>query len=349
MLNLLKIIVSPLMPIYLSIISFRNWLFDKNIFKADKVNSKVISIGNITVGGSGKTPTVIKVSNILKSSGKRTGVLSRGYGRSTAGYKLVNNGTDTILPVKECGDEMFLVVNECNIPGAVAERRAEGAHKFLEDVPLDVIVLDDAFQHRWIHRDLDIVMFDQRFLLKNSLLHHRLLPLGIMREPFSSVERADIIIINRKFSEKKDLSEKLLERFRNKKNYYGYYDAIGIYDVKTHHFYSLEEFKGQKSLVVCGIARPYSFLNVLESNSIDIKNKLIFSDHKDYSLKEINDIRKKFYDTNSFSVLTTQKDSVKLTNYSKELDDIDVYYLKIDLKLEDEENFKKDLLEIFDK
>lgn len=349
MIDFLKILLAPAVPLYYVIISVRNWLFDKKIFKSVKVDGKIISVGNITVGGSGKTPATISVINNLTKAGIKTGVLSRGYGRNSRGYQLVYDGKNEILPVDKCGDEMYLVVDECNVPGAVSERRVSGCKKFLKDVDLEAIILDDAFQHRWIHRDLDIIMFDQRFLLKKSLIHHHLLPLGVMREPFSSIERADIIIINRKFSEKAELSDNILKNIKTKKVFYGYYEASGIYDVKTHKKYSIDEFSGQKSLVICGIARPYSFIKVLEENSIDVKNKIIFPDHKDYTNKEIQDIRKTFYNTNSFSVLTTQKDAVKLTNYSKELDDIDIYYLKIELKIENEEQFSNELLKTFNR
>ena len=108
----------------------------------------------------------------------------------------------------------------------------------------------------------------------------------------------------------------------------------------------MEDFQGQKSLVVCGIARPYSFLSILEQNNINIENKLIFTDHKDYSLKEVQKIRKKFYETNAYSVLTTQKDAVKLIYFSKELDDIDIYYLKIELKLDNPGEFEEVLKRI---
>lgn len=347
MIKYLKILLAPLVPVYYTIITVRNWLFDNNIFKSSRAGSKVISIGNITVGGSGKTPATVFVIKQLLDSGIKPGVLSRGYGRKSKGYKLVYNGKDKIIPVDQCGDEMYLVVDECNVPGAVSERRVNGCRQFLTDVDLEAIILDDAYQHRWIHRDLDIIMFDQRFLLKKPVVHHHLLPLGIMREPFGSIKRADIIVINRKFSPKAELSEKLMQRMKGKKVFYGYYEATGIYDVKTHKHYSIDEFKGQKSLVICGIARPYSFIRVLEEHSIDVKNKILFPDHKEYTIKEIQEIRKKFYDTNSFSVLTTQKDAVKLTNYSKDLDDIDIYYLKIELKLEKEEQFRNELLRIF--
>ena len=99
-------------------------------------------------------------------------------------------------------------------------------------------------------------------------------------------------------------------------------------------------------MVVCGIAQPFSFLHILEQNDINIDNKILFTDHRNYTNKDIQQIRKKFYDSNSFSVLTTQKDAVKLTNYSRELDDIDIYYLKIEMHIENEEEFEKFILKV---
>lgn len=347
MLNFFRVILSPLYIVYGLLIKIRNYFFDKEYFESIGINAKVISIGNITVGGSGKTPTVIYVTNILKNAGKKVGILSRGYMRSSKGYLLVSDGKDLLTDVQKSGDETFLVAEECKVPAAVSEKRVEGAVNFLKDVNLDTIVLDDAYQHRWIKRDLNILIFDQRFMQKTGSMDQNLLPLGIMREPFTAVDRADIIIINRKFNEKKEIPSKLRKYFEGKKIFSGYYETAGIYDVKNHQHYELKEFQGQKSLVVCGIARPYSFLKVLENNGIDFTNKLLFKDHKRYLNKEVDTIRKKFYSSNSHSVLTTQKDAVKLTQYSKELDDIDIFYLKIDLIIEQKDEFNNHLLGIF--
>lgn len=336
--------MSPFTLIFWIIVKIRNSLFDNGIFKITKVEAKVLSIGNLTVGGSGKTPTVLNVSSFLKSQGLKVGVLSRGYGRDSKGYILVSEGKKIKVPVNICGDEIYMAADELNIPAAVSERRVEGAQKFLKDINLDCIVLDDAFQHRWIYRDLDIVLIDQRFLLKESNCEKALLPLGLLREPFSSLNRADIIIINRKFSDRIELPDWIKKYLDNEKLFFASYEAIGLFDLKTHKFFDIGEFQGQKSLVVCGIAKPYSFFNVLEKNKVDFTNKLIFTDHQTYTEKEVQLIRKKFYDTNAFSVVTTHKDAVKLTNYSKELDDIDIYYLKIELKIENKEKFESILI-----
>jgi len=345
-LKLIKILLSPTVILYSFIVKTRNLLFDKGFLKIKKVPAKIISVGNITVGGSGKTPAVVYLTSLLKRNEIKVGVLSRGYGRATKGYVFVSDGHEVKVNVNKGGDEIILAAEESSVPAAVSENRVTGANKFLKDVALDAIVLDDAFQHRWIHRNVDLVIFDQRFLKIAGRLEQKLLPLGVMREPFSSLDRANIIVINRKFSEKIEMPEKLKKYFDGKKVYYAYYKATGFYDVKNHKFYDVDEFQGQKSLVVCGVANPHSFYNILRDKGVSTTNKLQFADHKKYTNKEVQLIRKKFYDTNAYSVLTTQKDAVKLTNYSLELDDIDIYYLKIELAFEEKEKFDNNILEL---
>ena len=343
--NLLRIILYPLVPVYLLVIKLRNLFFDKNIFKSKKVNAKVISVGNITVGGSGKTPLVIYLASLLKSNNRKVGVLSRGYGRKSSGYKLVSDGKTIITTVRESGDEIYHTVLECKVPAAVSEDRVAGAVKLIEETGIDTIVLDDAFQHRWIKRELDLVVIEQRFLANNNFFVNNLLPTGNLREPYSGLQRADAIVINRKFSEQMEIPEDRKKYFEGNKIFTARYKAIEFVDIIKKGKYSLEEFDGQKSLVVSGIANPVSFLNVLLQTNVDTSNKMIFKDHKDYTLKEVQQIRKEFYATNSHSVVTTEKDAVKLMNFAKELDDIDIFYLKITLEIDNEELFRKFLLE----
>jgi tetraacyldisaccharide 4'-kinase len=341
LLKIIQFILSPLTIVYKHVINSRNKLFDKAILKEEFVNAKVVSVGNLTVGGSGKTPLVISIVKHLKGRSIKVGVLSRGYGRKTKGYKLVSDGNKILMNVQDSGDEIYLVSDECKVPSAVAEKRVIGAKKFINDVDLDVIVLDDAFQHRWIGRDLNILVIDQRFLSNVNSFDQRLLPLGSMREPFSSIKRADAVIINKKFSPKITIPMRIRKYLNEKQVFFCHYKVAGIFDVKTNKEYSTKDFEGQNSLVVCGIAKPFSFLRVLNISNININNQLIFVDHKNYSNKEVQEIRKKFYETNSYSVLTTHKDAVKLMEFSKELDDIDIYYLKIELEFDQPEQFFK--------
>jgi tetraacyldisaccharide 4'-kinase len=338
--NLLKSILLPFVPVYGFVVYLRNMFFDKKIFKSTKVNAKVISVGNITVGGSGKTPTVIYLSKLLKAAGKKAGVLSRGYGRKSTGYLLVSDGKNILTEVSKCGDEIYQTAIECKVPAAVSENRVNGSQKFIKDTGVEIIVLDDAYQHRWIERDINVLVCEQRFLVEPEFFRRKLLPAGLMRESFSSISRADVVIINRKFSNPQEIPSELKKYFEGKKIFTAKYKAVSFVDVLRKSEYSLEEFEGQKSLVVSGIANPFSFLNILGQTKVDSSNKLIFRDHKNYTEKEVQKIRKKFYATNSHSVVTTEKDAVKLSMFSKELDDIDIFYLKIEIVPDDESSLR---------
>lgn len=344
-LDIIRFILFPLIPVYKMVIGIRNYLFDKKILKTKKVNSKIVSVGNLTVGGSGKTPTSIYILKLLKQTGKNIAVLSRGYGRKSKGFMLVSDGNNILTNVEECGDEIYQTAKEAEVIAAVCEDRVKGANKLLKNYPVDVIVLDDAYQHRWLYRDIDFLVIEQRFLHATKSMRQKLLPTGNLREPFEQIKRADAVIINRKFTDKAELPELLKHHFVNKKIFHAYYSVIGFIDVKTNEFYKKEEFSGQHSLVVSGIANPFSFLNALRQSNVNTENKILFRDHKEYRMKEIQRIRREFYVSNTHSVITTEKDAVKLVKFTKDFDDIDIFYLKIELKVDEEEEFKKFLHE----
>ncbi len=339
MLKVLKILLLPVSYLFEGVILLRNFFYDKNIFESEKVDAKVFSVGNVTVGGTGKTPTVIYLTELLKRLGANPGILSRGYGRNSKGYRLVFDGRKFLCDVNECGDEIILEARACNAPAAVSEERVPGAKKLIEQTGVKSIVLDDAFQHRKIWRNADIVLLDAHFLANADFTDKQLLPSGIMREPFSSLRRADIIIVNRKFGEPAKLPEKLERYLEGKPVFHAHYVAGGFYDVKNREHFTAEDFKGQKSLAVSGIAKPQSFFSTLENLEIGITEKMVFRDHKNYAYADVQLIRKRFYESNAYSVITTEKDAVKLMNFSTELDDIDIYYLKIELKIDEEQKF----------
>ena len=281
---------------------------------------------------------------LLKNSGYKVGVLSRGYGRKSIGYKLVSKGDEILTSVEECGDEIYHTSLECKVAAAVSENRVKGAKRLIEETGINTIVLDDAFQHRWIERDIDLVIIDQSFVNNKSFFTHNLLPSGDLREGFDSLKRADAIILNRKFLDKEEIKSEMKKYFEGKQIFTSYYKAISFVDAMRKIEYNLDDFKGQESLVVSGIANPQSFLNVLGKVHVNTQNKLIFRDHKNYTLREVQQIRKRFYTTNSHSVVTTEKDAVKLSRFNREFDDVDIFYLKINLCMDDEESFKQYLI-----
>lgn len=341
----LRLASLPLVPLYAGVTALRNFLFNKNIFPSIAVKASVISVGNITVGGSGKTPLVVYLAKLLKAHGKNVAVLSRGYGRNSKGYLFVSDGKEMKTSVEECGDEIYQTVLECSVPAAVSESRVKGARRLLREDRIDTLLLDDAFQHRWIARDLDILIFDQRFLHDASPLRRTFLPTGMLREDFCSIARAQVVVMNRKFSSKKEIPERFKKYFADKKVFTAEYLAEGFVDVKKKTRYQPAEFEGQKSLVISGIANPHSFFKALEQLNVDTANRMIFRDHKFYTVEDIQNIRKQFYATNVHSVITTQKDAVKLMQYAKELDDIDIYYLHIELHFDDAHSFEKEVIQ----
>ncbi len=343
-LDILRVLMLPFVPLYAVVVWGRNKLFDMKIFKSGRVSKPVISVGNLTVGGSGKTPLVIYLADFFKNHGLNPGVVSRGYGRETSGYLLVADKSGTIRTPEESGDEIFQTAVECGVPAAVGETRVEAATNLIDETGVDTIILDDAYQHRWIYRDINLLIIAQRFLVDENPLRRSLFPTGNLRELFSGAERADAVIINRKFTEKKEIPTQLMNHFSHKPIFHAYYEPLYFVDVKTGKKYDFKDFTGQKSLCVSGIANPFSFFSALEQLKIDTGNKLIFIDHKAYASKEVEKMRKLFYSTNAYSVITTQKDAVKLVKFSRELDDIDIYYLKIRLRLDEEKIFEQFIL-----
>lgn len=343
LIKVLRIVLFPFVPLYKLVVTLRNALFSLGLFRIFEVNAKVISVGNLTVGGSGKTPMVVYLTLLLKQRGINVGVLSRGYGRKSKGYLLVSDGQNIKTNVSDSGDEMFFTALECQVPAAVCEDRVTGANRLIHDTGVHAIVLDDAFQHRRIHRDIDIVMFDQSFFTEKTLSNSLMLPTGDLREGMSSVSRAHIVVINRKFSEAKNISHNL-PTFAHQKIFNSYYSVTSFTDVKSGTRYAAEDFKNQKVVLLSGIANPDSFRQQVTSLEIVPVGELLFSDHNTYTPEHIQQIRKVFYSTNASSVITTQKDAVKLRDFLTELDDIDLFSLNITMEFDEKEAFEEIVL-----
>ncbi|MAM14078.1 MAG: tetraacyldisaccharide 4'-kinase, partial [Candidatus Marinimicrobia bacterium] len=190
----IKFLFFPITLFYWGVIFWRNIFYNFNFFVSRKIPTKVISVGNITAGGTGKTPAVIYLSQIFKKRNYKVAVLSRGYGRKTAGTQLVTAGKDKVLDWRNFGDEPTLISQKLeDIPIVVDQNRHRGAMYLIEKFNPDIIIMDDAFQHRSIERDLDLVLLNSQAPISD----YRLIPHGLLREPIRHLKRADAIILTK--------------------------------------------------------------------------------------------------------------------------------------------------------
>ena len=289
----------------------RNRLFDLGVFKQARVGCPVVSVGNLTVGGTGKTPMVIKLAGMLRDRGLRPAVLSRGYGgTSNADVLVVSDGRQLIAGPDEAGDEPVLIARRLrDVPVLAGPKRVVTGRYARENFGVDVLVLDDGFQHRWIHRDLDIVLLDGRAPLGNGFI----LPRGPLREPPSSLERAGVVVFTR--SEKEPapaidgriaglLAGRPILRTRVKPT------ALVGPDGQEQPLASLA---GNRVFAFAGIAQPGSFRLSIESLGGRIAGFRAFPDHHRYTAEDVRQIEQGLGETGADILLTTEKDGVKLS------------------------------------
>lgn len=334
----MRYLLIPFSYLYSLLISIRNKLYDKGKLRTDSFNTPIISIGNITTGGTGKTPLVIHISKFYLSKGFKVGILSRGYGRNSTFRMLVCDGKSILHPVDMTGDELYmisedLIQNYDNFNVVADNDRIAGCKYLVNNFYPDVIILDDAFQKRSLKRDLDIVIIDAAKF--DSFSHKMHLPSGDLRESIDGLKRASIIIQNNKRSNIPAITDL---------NKYGKpvikmsYKIEGIFDRKNEQIASLSK----KVIAVAGLAAPESFFNMLKEMNFDIVHKYFYPDHHSYIFKDIRDLKERA--EGGMPIITTHKDYVKLREYESFLKEYPVYYLKIGLKFDDNYNIFEEML-----
>jgi len=295
----------------------RNRLFDLGVLRQQKVGCPVVSVGNLTVGGTGKTPMVILLAGMLRDRGMRPAVLSRGYGgKSTSDVLVVSDGRQILAGPEEAGDEPVLIARRLKgIPVLAGAKRALTGRYARENFGVDVMVLDDGFQHRWIHRDLDIVLLDSRQPLGNGLL----LPRGPLREPPAALVRAGVIVFTRSEdstgpSMDKELSGILSGRpvLRTRIRPTKFVGADGTE-------LPLSFLAGKKVFAFAGIAQPDSFRQTLEGLGGVIAGFRAFPDHHRYTAEDCGRIEHDAGLVRADLVLATEKDLVKLQGIGQAL------------------------------
>jgi len=300
----------------------KNFLYTKKIFKPEKTPLSVISVGNIVFGGSEKTPLVMNLISFLLKEGHKPALISRGYkGRWEQRGGVLSDGRRIQGSWEESGDEPFMVSQ--NFPKAgifIGKHRLHSCER-ARDFGFEVALLDDGFQHRRLHRDLDIVLYDPAEKIS-------------LREPLPSLQRANIILV------KKDLETKQKNRVKttfSKASVFEYSVANkGFLRLLSKEKQPADAFRGKKALAFCGIARPERFDTLLENAGMEIVSSFRFPDHYKYHQSSLEKIVSKFSELKPALAVTTEKDAIKISSYNDILKHIPVYYLKIDLDIEEE-------------
>jgi len=293
--------LNPLSAIYGGVVGARNAVYDRGLLRARRLQGAVISVGNLSAGGSGKTPFVMLLGELLKARGIKFDVLSRGYGRKSRGVRPVDPAG---LP-QEFGDEPLLIARKLQVPVIVGEDRHQAGHFAESRFGPQVHLLDDGFQHRALARDFDIV------LVTPQDAGDQLLPSGRLREPLSSLRRADAVVLASGASaESFPVEGKMVWRARR---------GIVTKDVTP------------RPVVFCGIARPQNFVLQLRAANIEPVAEAFYRDHHAYDEKDIRELLALKQRSEAGGFVTTEKDAVNLGGYLSSLQPLAVVPVKMEL------------------
>lgn len=317
--------LSPLGWIYGLAAGARNTLYDRGIFESYSLAVPTVSIGNLTTGGTGKTPLVAYVARMLEDSGEKVCVLTRGYGRRNASERvLVSDGDSVLCDARAGGDEpVELAYKLLGKAAVVADRERVAAAEWARaQLGSTVFVLDDAFQHRRAKRDLDIVCIDAT----NPFGNGRVLPAGMLRENLDNLTRADVAVITR-CDLVSDVSsiEKEIRRLAPRVAIYQSSNKItGIYALDKilsgrGNGSSDEQILETPALAFCGLGNPSNFFRQLEKEGLVLAGRKTFPDHHFYSAKDIAEIEKRAKSAGARYLITTVKDAVRLVGMKIDL------------------------------
>jgi tetraacyldisaccharide 4'-kinase len=274
--------VNPLSAIYGAVVQGRNSLYDRGILKTRELRGPVISVGNISVGGSGKTPFVILLGSLLKERGIPFDVLSRGYGRKTRGVLTV----DPQGSARDFGDEPILIAQRLGCPVIVGENRYQAGLFAEKKFGPQLHILDDGFQHRSLARDFDIV------LVTPEDVGDQLLPVGRLREPISSLRRSNAVV-RPEDSESSGLK-------LNRQSIWRIRRSVSVTEAPS------------RPIVFCGIARPQQFIQQLSAIGIDAAATRFYRDHHPYTDQDVRDLAALQEQNNAGGFMTTEKDAINL-------------------------------------
>lgn len=301
---------------YEVVVRLRAYGYERGWLARRQLPVPTISIGNLTVGGTGKTPLVIEITDWLLETGKRVGVLSRGYRRtSREPLMLVSDGRSIVATPADAGDEPFLIAQRCpRAVVAVGTDRYRLGRRVLKECGVDCLVLDDGFQHLGVHRDVNLLLVDAT----DAVGLERLLPAGRLREPTTAANRATGVIITR--AEDPNQVDDVLKRLRSAVDRMlptaqVVFRAKELVSVAAGTTRSVESCKGTRAFLVSGVGHAASFRRTAEELGVIILDEVAYPDHYAYSVEDVGRIGKRASDLKAAMTLTTEKDAAKIRAY----------------------------------
>lgn len=317
--------------IYISAIRLRLYSYRKGLLKTNFLHAYTISIGNLTTGGTGKTPFVAMIAKWALKNGFNPAILSRGYKRKRGNKSLiVSDGKSILTSIDKAGDEAFFLAKKLNsLPVLVSKKRYRVGKLAIKLFNSNLLLLDDGYQHLSINRDLNILLIDAQWGFGNGFL----LPSGNLREPLEQVKRANLIVITKctKKNTGEDIFLYLQKKFPNIPVLKSEYVSDKIIFPHTNRAYGPEFLSGKKAVAFAGIARPDDFFDMINSLGAKITYSQGFPDHYSFSNSEINELQRLKTNTNADILLTTEKDWVRIDGKTRNDMDIAVLTLKIEL------------------
>ena len=334
----MRFLFFPFSLLYGLIVALRNFLFDWNVFKSKSYNIPIICVGNITAGGTGKTPHTEYLLDLL--SDKNTALLSRGYGRKTSGLLWVETDSES----EKVSDEPLQIKQKFpNTKVVVSENRRLGIEKILGNYPeTEVILMDDGFQHRWVKAGMYVLLNNY----ENPIYSDYLIPMGKLRESKSAIKRADVIITTKCVeispTEKKGIIS-TLNTFASQKNYFSsivYQNWESVFtgkEIDTPNNYNIT--------LATSVANADNLKHHLQKNGNKITH-LSFPDHHNFTTKDIENILSEYNSSISDKniILTTEKDKVKLLKYKEHFEGVELYFSPIKINIHNSEEFKNEII-----
>ena len=322
--------------------------YETEYLKQKRISATVISIGNITVGGVGKTPMSEFIARYLKSEGHEVAILTRGYGRTSGGMGVLNNPREAPSSAQrshlDYGDEPLMLARALpDVPVIVDSNRSESGRWAVEELNADVLILDDGYQHLGVARDLNLVLVDAT----DPFGGFEMAPFGRLREPLYGLKRADVVIItraNRPFDQAQ--TNAIIKHFCGAQVpvLHVYSSIIGLRHLASGESYELREFAGWNVALMCAIGNPHAFADDILEAGMNIVSENFSRDHYAFTQQDVDGVVKAARASGADAIVTTEKDAVRLEGLA--ITDFPIYAAQLKIESEDEVRLKSLLLRI---